>query len=160
MSDAPSPRDASDIATLTAELVSSYLTNNQVAVSDLPGLIQSVHHALSTSNEPAEKKVDAPFAATAAQIRKSVTAAAIISFEDGKPYKTLKRHLNKRGLSVTEYKAKWGLPADYPVTSSDYSAHRSELAKTLGLGVKSKAEAEVQPKSPTKAAKSKKAAAK
>jgi predicted transcriptional regulator len=74
---------------------------------------------------------------TPAQIRRSITPDALVSFEDGKSYKTLKRHLSTRGLSVEQYKAKWGLPADYPVVSPNYSAARSAMAKTLGLGQKS-----------------------
>ena len=75
-----------------------------------------------------------PIKLTAAQIRKSVTPDALISFEDGKPYKTLKRHLTTRGLTLAEYKTKWGLPTDYPTTAPSYSARRSEMAKSLGLG--------------------------
>ena len=70
----------------------------------------------------------------------------MISFIDGKPYKTLKRHLSKHGLSVEEYKAKFGLPKDYPTTAADYSAKRSEMAKSLGLGRQSVNAADTKPK--------------
>ena len=72
--------------------------------------------------------------ATPAQIRKSVTPDALISFIDGKPYKTLRRHLTLRGLTPEQYRAKWGLAPDYPMTSASYSEQRSELARALGLG--------------------------
>ena len=68
------------------------------------------------------------------KIRKSIKPDALISFEDGKAYKTLKRHLSRRGLTVEAYKAKWGLPSDYPMTAASYSATRSAMAKSLGLG--------------------------
>ncbi len=71
---------------------------------------------------------------TAAQIRKSVTDAALISFIDGKPYKTLKRHLTTHGETLASYKAKYGLPGDYPSTAPSYSAQRSEMARRIGLG--------------------------
>lgn len=71
---------------------------------------------------------------SAAQIRKSVTHDHIVSFEDGRPYKTLRRHLTLRGLSPEAYREKWGLPRDYPMTAASYSAQRSELARALGLG--------------------------
>jgi predicted transcriptional regulator len=69
-------------------------------------------------------------------IKKSVTPDAIYSLEDGKPYKSLKRHLAGRGLTPAEYRNKWGLPTDYPITAPNYAARRSELAKTMGLGRK------------------------
>jgi predicted transcriptional regulator len=72
--------------------------------------------------------------ATPAQIRKSITRDALISFEDGKPYKTLKRHLTTFGLTIEQYRAKWGLPADYPTVAPSYSEARSAMAKALGLG--------------------------
>ena len=100
------------------------------------GLIGGIHAALSVSlsyfkvgptNGPVEKL-------SAAQIRKSVTHDHIVSFEDGKPYKTLRRHLTLRGLTPEAYREKWGLPRDYPMTAASYSAQRSELARALGLG--------------------------
>lgn len=121
---------------LTAGVVAAYVGANTVAVSDIPGLIRSVYGALNGAGEPSA----APAAAapsvklTAAQIRKSITPDALISFVDGRPYKTLKRHLNTHGLTVEEYKAQFGLPADYPTTAPSYSEARSAMAKALGLG--------------------------
>lgn len=119
---------------LAVDIVAAYVSNNSVPSTDLPGLIGVVHGALShlsvagqSSNAPIEKL-------TAAQIRKSITKDHIVSFEDGKTYKTLRRHLTLRGLSPEAYRAKWGLPRDYPMTAESYSAQRSELARALGLG--------------------------
>jgi len=119
---------------LTSAIISAYVANNSVPVSELPGLIAQVHSALTglrqagTSNEPAVAKP------TPAQIKKSITHDALISFEDGKPYKTLRRHLTGRGLTPEAYKEKYGLPRDYPMVAPSYSEQRSELARALGLG--------------------------
>ncbi|MCJ2063965.1 MucR family transcriptional regulator [Methylobacterium sp. J-088] len=119
---------------LAVDIVAAYVSNNSVPSTELPGLIDVVHTALSHlvttgqgSNGPAEKL-------TPAQIRKSITRDHIVSFEDGKRYKTLRRHLTLRGLSPEAYRAKWGLPRDYPMTAASYSEQRSELARALGLG--------------------------
>ncbi|AWN39596.1 MucR family transcriptional regulator [Methylobacterium durans] len=118
---------------LTVDIVSAYLSNNHASASDLPGLVASVHAALaglSQSAAPGEPEVKL----TPAQIKKSITPEALISFEDGKPYKTLRRHLTIRGLTPESYREKWGLPRDYPMVSASYSEQRSSLAKSLGLG--------------------------
>jgi predicted transcriptional regulator len=119
---------------LTAEIVSAYVSNNSMPPGELPALISSVHAALSEAATGAKQASGGPERVTPAQIKKSVTPDYLISFEDGKQYKTLKRHLMLRGLTAEEYRAKWGLPADYPMTSANYSAQRSQLAKELGLG--------------------------
>ena len=119
---------------LTAEIVSAYVSNNSVRPADMAQLIASTHAALSglgSSAAPAAPAVDKP---TPSQIRKSVTPDALISFIDGKPYKTLKRHLTGNGLTIEEYRERFGLPRDYPSTAASYSAQRSALAKSLGLG--------------------------
>ncbi|WP_336490738.1 MucR family transcriptional regulator [Methylobacterium nigriterrae] len=120
--------------TRTAEIVSAYLSHNHVQPSDLPRLIQSVHAKLSalatgSSTEPAPMRK-----LTASEIKRSITPDYLVSFEDGKRYKTLRRHLMGRGLTAEEYRAKWGLPADYPMVASGYSAQRAELARSFGLG--------------------------
>lgn len=124
-----------DFIELAADLVSAYVSNNSVPVTDLPVLLTGVHAALKALAAPAPasagEAVDKP---TPAQIKKSVTPDALISFEDGKPYKTLRRHLTIRGLTPEDYRAKYGLPADYPMTAASYSAQRSALALQLGLG--------------------------
>lgn len=126
---------SADHIQLAADIVAAYVANNSVPVASLSELIASVHNAVAglgqTSGQP---PADAVEKATPAQIRKSITPDALISFEDGKPYKTLRRHLTLRGLTPEDYRAKHGLPADYPMTSASYSQQRSDLARSLGLG--------------------------
>ncbi|MGA4555664.1 MucR family transcriptional regulator [Methylorubrum aminovorans] len=121
-----------DLVGLTADLVSAYLANNHVRPDDVAPLITSVHVTLAGLVAPPRE--EGSVKATPAQIKKSITPGHLISFEDGKPYKTLRRHLTLRGLSPEAYRAKWGLPNDYPMTSEAYSEHRSALARALGLG--------------------------
>ncbi|TXN73724.1 MucR family transcriptional regulator [Methylobacterium sp. WL6] len=125
--------------TMAAELVAAYVSNNRVPATELPALIRTVHAALNDiangtaadrANAPAEE-VEQP---TAAQIKKSVRPDGLVSFIDGKAYKTLKRHLTKHGLDPNSYRAKFGLPVDYPMTAAAYSEARSALAKNIGLG--------------------------
>lgn len=135
MSEAASTKFSVQIA-LTAEIIAAYVSNNSVPVSELANLLSSVHAALENlaaigSATPSKSGVEKP---TAAQIKKSITPDGLISFEDGKSYKTLRRHLTIRGLSPEAYREKWGLSRDYPMTAPSYSAQRSELAKSLGLG--------------------------
>lgn len=130
-----SASDQSNLIELTADIVAAYVSNNSVPVSEMPALLSAIHGAISGLNSPAapaESKVDR---ATPGQIRKSITHDALISFEDGRPYKTLKRHLTKLGLSPEQYREKWGLPRDYPLVAASYSETRSALAKSLGLGL-------------------------
>ncbi|MCJ2054036.1 MucR family transcriptional regulator, partial [Methylobacterium sp. J-070] len=125
---------AVDFIELTADIVSAYVSKNSVRPADMAELIASTHAALTglgTSAASAAPAVDKP---TPAQIRKSITPDALISFLDGKPYKTLKRHLTGNGLTVEQYRERFGLPSDYPTTAAHYSAQRSALAKSLGLG--------------------------
>ena len=116
-----------------SDIVSAYVSNNSVPVSELPALLTGVHAALTKLATPAPvaESADKP---TSAQVRKSITADALISFIDGKPYKTLKRHLSRNGLTIEQYRERYGLPRDYPSTAASYSAQRSELARSLGLG--------------------------
>ena len=125
---------------LTANLVSAYVSNNPVPVRELSDLIGSVHAALKgmtgtvVSTKPEELKPAVP-------IKKSVTSDYIISLEDGRKFKSLKRHLSSHyGLTPDEYRTKWGLPADYPMVAPNYAAARSALAKGMGLGRKPKPE--------------------
>ena len=124
---------------MTTDVVASYLQHNSVAARDLPGLISAVHSALLGMDAPASPKIEAVTKLTSAQIRKSITDSHLICFEDGKPYKMLKRTLSLRGMSMADYREKWGLPANYPATSPAYSASRSVLAKAIGLGNKGRA---------------------
>ena len=122
-----------DLVGMTTDIVSAYVANNAVAPGALANLITSVHTALtgmSSASEP-EPEPQAP----AVPIRKSVTPDYIISLEDGSRYKSLKRHLSsKYGMTPEEYRAKWGLPHDYPMVAPNYARARSELAKSMGLG--------------------------
>ncbi|MFD9899689.1 MucR family transcriptional regulator [Mesorhizobium sp. NPDC059054] len=128
---------STDILTeLTAEIVSAYVANNPVPVSELPGVIASVFHSLSGINSPKEPIVEPQ--KPRISIKKSVTRDYIISLEDGKQYRTLKRHLTTLGLTPEQYREKWSLPSDYPMVAESYSEQRSALAKNLGLGRKPK----------------------
>ncbi|WP_336490746.1 MucR family transcriptional regulator [Methylobacterium nigriterrae] len=119
-----------------AEIISAYVSRNHVAPAELPGLIASVHAALNAlaAGPSAAAPAEEVEKATPAQVRKSVTPDALISFIDGKPYKTLKRHLTGHGLDPYSYRQRYGLPADYPMVAANYAAQRSELAKSIGLG--------------------------
>jgi predicted transcriptional regulator len=126
------PEQPLDFASITADIVSSYVANNSVHRGDLPTVIASVHAALLGLTTPKQEECDKP--QPAVSIRKSITPDFLISLEDGKKYKTLKRHLGKLGLTANEYRAKWGLPADYPMVAPNYALRRSELARSSGLG--------------------------
>jgi predicted transcriptional regulator len=119
---------------LAADIVAAYVSNNSVPVAELPTLLTSVYFALSGLGQGGASEAPAREKLTPAQIRKSVTPDAIVSFIDGKPYKTLKRHLSGNGMTFEEYRERFGLPRDYPSTAPSYSAQRSALAKSLGLG--------------------------
>lgn len=120
-----------------ADIVCAYVSNNHVAPADLPALIANVHAALAALSEggAAQRAPEVPVEkVTPAQVRKSVTPDALISFIDGKPYKTLKRHLTKFGFTPATYRERYGLPSDYPMVAPSYSETRSSLARSLGLG--------------------------
>ncbi|WP_297111773.1 MucR family transcriptional regulator [uncultured Devosia sp.] len=126
----------SDLIELSTEIVSAYVSHNAVSPGDLPKLIAEVHgalRALQANENPAPVEELKP----AVPIRKSVANDFIICLEDGKKFKSLKRHLRTHyNLSPEEYREKWGLPADYPMVAPSYSATRSKLAKDNGLGRK------------------------
>ena len=129
-----------DLTELTVELLSAYVANNNVRSNDLPGLITSTHAALSglttTVAEPAPVEEHQP----AVTARKSLANRDfIISLIDGKPYKSLKRHLTGKGLTPKEYRIRYGLAATYPMVAPGYSDARREVAKRLGLGRKPRA---------------------
>jgi len=126
--------EKSEIIEMTAEIVASYVENNTVSAADLPGLIQSVHRALSSITggvevvEPAPKEPAVP-------VRRSITPDFLICLEDGRKFKSLKRHLRtKYNMSPEDYRAKWGLAKDYPMVAPNYAKARSDLAKQMGLG--------------------------
>ena len=134
MSDPEAPLTP-DLRLLTAEIVAAYVAHNSMQPAGMPEVIASVHAALTslvTGVSKATSETVEP--ATPAQIRRSITPDALISFFDGKPYKTLRRHLTGHGLDADSYRRRFGLPADYPMVAANYAALRSELAKQLGLG--------------------------
>ena len=119
---------------LVADIVSAYVTKNNVSVTDLPALIRSVHTTLSSLGQP--EVVAGAVLTPAVPIRKSVHPDFIICLEDGKKLKMLKRHLRTSyDLSPDEYRAKWGLPSDYPMVAPNYAKARSDLAIKAGLGL-------------------------
>ena len=129
-------RDAQgpDLVTMTGQIVASYVRANQVAIADLPNLIRSVHSSLAGTNQPVPEPVELR---PAVPIKKSVTPDYIVCLEDGKKLKMLKRYLRTTyDMTPEEYRAKWGLPADYPMVAPNYAARRSEFAKQIGLGRK------------------------
>jgi len=126
--------DSKPYTNLTAKIVAAFVGKHSIHHAELGSLIHTVHTALKRTVEPEAKAVEAAAKKTNAQIRRSITPDALISFLDGKGYRTLKRHLTSNGLTVADYKMKFGLPKDYPTTAASYSAKRSAMAKALGLG--------------------------
>ncbi|MBM7850625.1 putative transcriptional regulator [Methylopila capsulata] len=119
---------------LAAEIVSAYVSNNSVAPADLPVLINEIHGALARISTGVAEPI-AEALKPAVPVKKSVTSDFIICLEDGKKFKSLKRHLRTQyDMSPEEYREKWGLPSDYPMVAPNYAAARSELAKKMGLG--------------------------
>jgi len=119
---------------LTAKIVSAYVSNNSVAAGDIPGLINQVHAALARVSG---KNSDAPAEPLrpAVSVKKSITPEYIVCLEDGKKFKSLKRHLRTQyNMTPEQYREKWALGADYPMVAPSYAAARSQLAKQMGLG--------------------------
>jgi MucR family transcriptional regulator, transcriptional regulator of exopolysaccharide biosynthesis len=126
--------DKPDLMTLTTDIVSSFVSGNKMAVADLPTLIAQIHAALSTvatgKSEPESQNLE-----PAVPIKSSVKPDHIVCLEDGKKFKSLKRHLRTAfNMTPEEYRKKWGLKHDYPMVAPNYAAQRSELAKSIGLG--------------------------
>jgi len=123
------------LITLTADIVSAHVSNNSVAVNDLPVLIQNVHNALSQLGARAEEPEAKP--EPAVSIRSSIKPDFIVCLEDGKKLKMLKRHLMTHyQMTPDEYRQKWGLNSDYPMVAPNYAEQRRSLAKKIGLGTK------------------------
>ncbi len=118
---------------LAADIVAAFVSNNSVQAADLPALIANVHHALQNVANPAPPKVEEK-PTPAVPVKKSITQDALISLIDGKPYKSLKRHLTGHGLTPEQYRERYGLPRDYPMLAPAYAKKRSELARSMGLG--------------------------
>ena len=126
---------ASNLIDLAADIVSAYVSNNTVSSGDLPALIADVYAALQrTSSGVAPEPQPEPLK-PAVPVKKSVTPDYIVCLEDGKKFKSLKRHLRTQyNMTPEEYREKWGLPADYPMVAPNYAQARSDLAKKMGLG--------------------------
>lgn len=125
---------ADEVLKLASDIVAAYVSNNPVPISEVPGMIKSVHATLGgltgtiSSDTPVSQKPAVP-------VKKSITPEYIVCLEDGKKLKMLKRYLRSRyGITPEEYRAKWGLAADYPMVAPNYAAQRSEFAKKIGLG--------------------------
>lgn len=128
------PVHDSSLIDLAAEIVSAYVSNNSVASHDLPNLISEVYAALQRTNGGEPEPEPEPLK-PAVPVKKSITPDYLICLEDGKKFKSLKRHLRTHyNLSPEEYRDRWNLPPDYPMVAPNYAAARSELAKRMGLG--------------------------
>ena len=126
--------DRSEVIEMTADIVSAFVSNNSVPATELPALIQSVHRALSGVSTTPEVVESAP-REPAVPVKKSVNPDFIVCLEDGRKFKSLKRHLRtKYNMSPEEYRSKWGLAKDYPMVAPNYAKARSDLAKQMGLG--------------------------
>jgi predicted transcriptional regulator len=124
---------------LTADIVSAYLANNTVSAGDIPSLISDIHSALVKVSAGQDIPVVFEPAKPAVPVKKSITNDFIICLEDGKKFKSLKRHLRTAyNMSPEQYREKWGLPQDYPMVAPNYAEARSRLAKQMGLGQKRK----------------------
>lgn len=132
-------KDRLEVIEMATDIVAAYVGNNAVPASELPNLLSGVHSALSTvaglSAPEAAKEAQEP----AVPIKKSITPDYLICLEDGRRFKSLKRHLRtKFDMSPEDYRRKWRLPADYPMVAPNYAKARSQLAKEMGLGQKAR----------------------
>jgi len=134
MSESAKSGGRADCVAPTAEIVAAYLRNNTMPVGEIPALIREVHAALlHVSGAAGEGAPDAP--RPAVPLKRSVTPEYIVCLEDGRKFKSLKRHLRTQyKMTPQQYREKWGLPADYPMVAPNYAAARSSLAKQMGLG--------------------------
>jgi len=126
---------------LAADIVSAYVSNNSLPTSELPALLSSIHMALTSATKGQVEEIK-PVLAPAVSVKKSVTPDYLVCLDDGKKFKSLKRHLRTTyGMTPEQYRAKWDLPRDYPMVAPNYAKARSELAKTMGLGQQRKSAA-------------------
>ncbi len=143
----PEEKSGNDLLGLTEKIVSAHVGNNAVASADLPNLIRAVYDALGNVRAAGET---APKPKPAVPIKRSITPNYIVCLEDGKKMKMLKRHLRTTfNMTPKEYRERWGLPPDYPMTAPNYAKARSEIAKKIGLGKKA---TKVKPKGKGKGA--------
>jgi predicted transcriptional regulator len=124
-----------DSVELAAQVVAAYISNNPLPKGDLPDLILAVHSSLTRlGREPEQAQAQVEAKLPAVPVRKSITPDYLICLEDGKKFKSLRRHLGALGLTPEQYRVKWKLPSDYPMVAPSYAAQRSALAIKLGLG--------------------------
>ena len=136
--------DQDVLVTLTADIVAAHVSNNSVAISDMPQLVRRVHDALAGLSEPGGEPA-APKKEPKVSVRSSVKPDALTCLECGRKQKTLRRHLNTaHGMTPEQYRSEYDLPASYPMTAPNYSERRREMAKSIGLGRKPKAQAEAK----------------
>lgn len=133
---APAPEPFVSLGVVAAQTVQAYVANNTLPAGELTRLLADVHATLRGFEAPVPEP-SPPAPKPPIPVSKTVTPDHIISLEDGKPYKTLTRHLRNRGMTPEQYRAKWGLPPSYPMTAKNYSNSRAELAKAHGLGKRS-----------------------
>ena len=130
-----SDAEASQSIELAAEIVAAFVANNSLPIAELPGLIHATHAALERlASRPVDTAPQVEKKEPAVSIRKSLTPDFLVCLDDGKKFKSLRRHLATLGMTPDQYRAKWGLPSDYPMVAPNYAAARSELAKRSGLG--------------------------
>jgi predicted transcriptional regulator len=131
---AENSRETTNYIQLTANIVSAYVSNNTVASADIPGLIGQVYSALMRVANGQAGAIPESFK-PAISVKRSITPEYLVCLEDGKKFKSLKRHLRSQyNMTPERYREKWGLPADYPMVAPNYAAARSQLAKQMGLG--------------------------
>jgi len=131
----PDDKHQTDFIGLAAEIVSAYVSNNPVAAAELPGMIKDIHDALMRVSLGDPEPAPADPLRPAVPAKKSVTSDYIVCLEDGKKFKSLKRHLRTQyNMTPEEYREKWSLPSDYPMVAPNYARARSQLAKEMGLG--------------------------
>ena len=117
------------------DIVAAFISNNRLPVAELPSLIERVHAALNGLGESEAAAAPQPAALTpAVPVKKSITPDFLICLDDGKKFKSMRRHLTQLGMTPDEYRTKWNLPGDYPMVAANYAAARSALAKQIGLG--------------------------
>ena len=127
--------NVSELLEITADIVSAYVSNNQVKAEELPGLIETVYTSVEGIASPEDDKDSGPRPDPAVPIEDSLTDDYLICLEDGSQFQSLKRHLRvKYNMTPEAYREKWGLPRDYPMVAPNYAKRRSELAKKTGLG--------------------------
>lgn len=141
-----STTEPTNVVAVTAEIVSAYVSKNSVPPSELPALLQSVHERLAKIASGVVTPAEPPAPTPAVTVRQSIKPDYLVCLDDGKKFKSLRRHLATLGMTPEQYRSKWNLPADYPMVAPNYAAQRSELAKKIGLGQSRKAIATVKRK--------------